>query len=424
MSTPVAHGRTKSPGGGEMQTATPRILAAEPGQRQRMDLEKDVWRAEQRESEEAGASGRTELRDDGGTLAEGDRVGAAVSEGAEQGGAVDDDWAWMEEERRKATIAMNAAILQMPWLWERTGVPTGGSRIEEREQAPTKTGGAGGDLELQEQLSGDGHTDEAQEMEVDGPGVHRTAQRTTSTSWAVGSNIAPQHRYLVQEAYDSQRRYSPGEEVALMTGQLRHQYRIAEVSRGTGGIEDENLSGSRLELRHGSGQPLTWEQHCMIRQLYTQCSRRPGEVIGPRDITHIRSHRPRTSMHWEGDVVAVPFIWAAGQQGFRYARICAKDALTEAGSKGLYQLDGGGHNPRMLRARGSFYAIDRTSPPRAQLEDADIQEVPGRKGARTQDEWKDGTAWGTDPTPTDFGIEYTGRAQMVATWSEPVTTDL
>ena len=78
----------------------------------------------------------------------------------------------------------------------------------------------------------------------------------------------------------------------------------------------------------------------------------------------------------------------------------------------------------MLRARGSFYAIDRTSPPRAQLADADIQEVPGRKGARTQDEWKDGTAWGTDPTPTDFGIEYTGRAQMVATWSEPVTTDL
>ena len=51
-------------------------------------------------------------------------------------------------------------------------------------------------------------------------------------------------------------------------------------------------------------------------------------------------------------------------------------------------------------------------------------EVPGREGARTQDEWKDGTAWGTDPTPTDFGIEYTGRAQMVATWSEPVTTDL
>ena len=51
-------------------------------------------------------------------------------------------------------------------------------------------------------------------------------------------------------------------------------------------------------------------------------------------------------------------------------------------------------------------------------------EVPGREGARTQDEWKDGTAWGTDPTPTDFGIEYTGRAQMVATWNEPVTTDL
>jgi hypothetical protein len=388
MSTPVVHGRVTSPGGGETRTATPRILAAEPRQRQRTDPETEERGGERGELEEAGAAVHMERRGGGGTL-------------------VDDDWAWMEEERRKATIAMNAAILQMPWLWERTGVPTGGSRIEEREQAPTKTGGAGGDLEPQEQLSGAGHTDEAQEMEVDGPWVHRTAQRTTSTSWAVGSNIAPQHRYLVQEAYDSQRRYSPGEEVALMTGQLRHQYRIAEVSRGTGGIEDENLSGSRLELRHGSGQPLTWEQHCMIRQLYTQCSRRPGDVIGPRDITHIRSHRPGTSTHWEGDIVAVPFIWATGQQGFRYARICAKDALTEASSRGLYQLDGGAHKSMMLRTRGSFYAIDRISPPRARLEEEDVLEVPGRGAARTQDEWtgpaqEQGSDWGSKPTHKDL----------------------
>ena len=388
MSTPAVHGRAKSPGGGETQTATPRILAAEPGQRQRTDPETEERGGERGELEEAGAAVHMERRGGGGTL-------------------VDDDWAWMEEERRKATIAMNAAILQMPWLWERTGVPTGGSRIEEREQAPTKTGEAGGDREPQEQRSGADHTDEAQEMEVDGPWVHRTAQRTTSTSWAVGSNIAPQHRYLVQEAYDTQRRYTPGEEVALMTGQLRHQYRIAEVSRGTGGIEDENLSGSRLELRHGSGQPRTWEQHCMIRQLYTQCSRRPGDVIGPRDIIHIRSHRPRTSTHWEGDIVAVPFIWATGQQGFRYARICVKDALTEASSRGLYQLDGGAHKSMMLRTGGSFYAIDRISPPRARLEEEDVLEVPGRGAARTQDEWtgpaqEQGSDWGSKPTHKDL----------------------
>ena len=388
MSTPAGHGRTESPGGGETQTATPRILAAEPGQRQRTDPETEERGGERGELEEAGAAVHMERRGGGGTL-------------------VDDDWAWMEEERRKATIAMNAAILQMPWLWERTGVPTGGSRIEEREQAPTKTGGAGGDREPQEQRSGAGHTDEAQEMEVDGPWVHRTAQRTTSTSWAVGSNIGPQHRYLVQEAYDSQRRYAPGEEVALMTGQLRHQYRIAEVSCGTGGIEDENLSGSRLELRHGSGQPLTWERHCMIRQLYTQCSRRPGDVIGPRDIIHIRSHRSRTSTYWEGDIVAVPFIWATGQQGFRYARICAKDALTEASSRGLYQLDGGAHKSMMLRTGGSFYAIDRISPPRARLEEEDVLEVPGRGAAWTQDEWtgpaqEQGSDWGSKPTHKDL----------------------
>ena len=104
-----------------MQTATPRILAAAPGQRQKMDLEKDVWRAEQRESEEAGASGRTELRDGGETLAEGDRVGAAASGGAEQGGDKDEpiegDWAdWIAEVQRTANEALADAVLSMTLL--------------------------------------------------------------------------------------------------------------------------------------------------------------------------------------------------------------------------------------------------------------------------------------------------------------------
>jgi hypothetical protein len=62
-----------------------------------------------------------------------------------------------------------------------------------------------------------------EEMEVDVPRVQQREPRTTNTSWAVGSNIAVQHRYLVQEAYDAQRRYSPGEEVAFITGQLPSQ---------------------------------------------------------------------------------------------------------------------------------------------------------------------------------------------------------
>ena len=368
MSTPVVHGRAKSLGGGETQTATPRILAAEPGQRQRMDPETEERGEERREPREAGVADHRERRDGGGAL-------------------VDDDWAWIEEEHRKARIAMNAAILQMPWLWERTGVPTAGGQIEEKGQAPMEAREARDDSDPQEQLLEDGHIGGVQEMEVDVPRGQQTAQRTTNTSWAVGSNIAVQHRYLVQEAYDARRRYVQGEEVAFITGQLHHQYQIAEVSRGTGGIEDEDLNGSRLELKHGTGQPLTWESHGAVRQLYTQCSRRPGEVIGPRDMIHIRSHRPRTSMHWEGSVVAVPFIWATGQQGFRYAKICAKDAETEASSKGLYQLDGGAHNSKMLRAGSSFYDIDRHSPPRARSPEEDIREVPGRGGARTQDEW-------------------------------------
>ena len=236
--------------------------------------------------------------------------------------------------------------------------------------------------------------------------VRRTARRTTITSWEVGSNIAPQHRYLVQEAYDETRRYGPGEEVAIITEQPHLQYRIAVVRRGTSLIDDEGLSGSRLELQQGIGQPSTWVPHGEIRQLHTQCSRTPGEIIGPGDMLHIRSHRPRTSMHWERSLVAVPFIWAGGQQGFRYAKVCAKDAATEASSKGFYQLDGGAHNPKMLRERGSFYAIDRHSPPRASLPEEDIQEVPGRDGARTQEEWT-----------------VLAQEQGTGPWSKPVNTD-
>ena len=237
--------------------------------------------------------------------------------------------------------------------------------------------------------------------------VRRTARRTTNTSWEVGSNIAPQHRYLVQETYDAMRRYGPGEEVAIITEQPHLQYRIAVMRHGTSRIDDEDLSGRWLELQQGIGQSSTWVPHGAIRQLHTQCSRRPGEVIGPGDMIHIRSHRPRTSMFWESNLVAVPFIWATGQQGFRYAKICVKDAETEASSKGLYQLDGGAHNSKMLRARGTFYAIDRHSPPRARLPEEDIQEVPGRKGARTQEEWT-----------------VLAQEQGTGPWSKPVNTDL
>jgi hypothetical protein len=348
-----------------------------------------------------------------------EKVGMKVQTGRRDGEVVlVDAEARIEDEFREARIAINTAILRMPWLWGRTVVPTTGNWTEEQQQllrswaaeqqqSLTEARGTRDEPEPQEQPLDDGHNAEVEEMEVDVPLVQHKQPRSTNTSWAVGSNIALQHRYLVQEAYDAQRRYSPGEEVAFITGQLRHQYRIAEMNHGTSGIEDSALSDSRLELKHGSGQLLTWEQHGRIRQLYTQCSRRPGEVIGPRDIIHIRSHRSRTSMHFVGDVVAVPFIWQTGQQGFRYAKVCWKDALIEASTKGLYQLDGGAHNPKMLRARGSFYAIDRNSPTREWLEEEDIFEVPGRRGARLQDEW-DGPAPGQELEP----------------WSTPTYTDL
>jgi hypothetical protein len=459
MSTPVVQGRTTSPGGGETQTATPRILAAELEQRRRKDPGKADRGEEQRKAEEARATVQAERSEGGGTLDDDEWVSTDTPErwgpsGEPDEPGADDGDDWFAEQQRQADAALVSAVRALAPQLTTSRAPihdlsgktaaceSRASPIREPEKESIEAewrewnewaaeeqrralagdvlwcergevSGQGasevtqGEPEPQEQPLDDDHNAEVEEMEVDLPLVQHKKPRSTNTSWAVGSNIALQHRYLVQEAYDAHRRYSPGEEVAFITGQLRHQYRIAEMKHGTSGIEDSALSDSRLELKHGSGQLLTWEQHGRIRQLYTQCSRRPGEVIGPRDIIYIRSHRSRTSMHFEGDVVAVPFIWQTGQQGFRYAKVCWKDALIEASTKGLYQLDGGAHNPKMLRARGSFYAIDRNSPTREWLEEEDILEVPGRRGARLQDEW-DGLSPGQELEP----------------WSTPTCTDL
>ena len=452
MSTPVVQGRTTASGGGETQTATPRILAAEPEQRRRKDPGKAERGEEQRKAEEARTSVQAERRAGGGTLGDDDWVRTDTPERwgprGDQDEPVADDWDdWVAEQQRQADAALVSAVGTLALQQTTSRAPihdlsgktaacesrASPIRAPERESieaewrewnewaAEEQRRAEAGDVLWRErgEVSGRGasalheplleycHTEGVQDMDVDVSPVRRASRRTTNTSWEVGSNIAPQHRYLVQEAYDEMRRYRPGEEVAVKTEQPHLQYQIAVVRHGTSLIDDEDLSGSRLELQQGIGQSSTWVPHGAIRQLHTQCSRTPGEIIGPGDMIHIRSHRPRTSMHWERSLVAVPFIWATGQQGFRYAKICVKDAATEASSKGLYQLDGGAHNSKMLRARGTFYAIDRHSPPRARLPKEDIQEVPGRNGARMQEEWT-----------------VLAQEQGTGPWSKPVNTDL
>jgi hypothetical protein len=92
---------------------------------------------------------------------------------------------------------------------------------------------------------------------------------------------------------------------------------VTVVNHETRGGYVNDLSGSKLELRHGPGQPSTWEQHGSIRQLYDPVLEEAwrGYSLRPRDMVNIRSHRPQTSMHWIGDMVAVPFIWATGAAG-------------------------------------------------------------------------------------------------------------
>jgi len=253
---------------------------------------------------------------------------------------------------------------------------------------------------------------EVEEMDIDSEQL--PVYRTTNRTWRPGSYIAPEHQYLVQEVYDPNRRYRMDEEVAFAVKHRRHEYRIAQVNWGTGGMEEAELRNSTLGLTHGIDRRPSQEPHDTVRQLYTQCSRVPGEVMGPEDAELLRSHRPATSMHFEGDTVGVPFIWAGGQQGFRYAKVCAKDEETTGYSTGLYQLDGGEHNPGMLRPRDAFYAMDRQSPTRKGLQSEDIQEVPGRNGAPTQEEWSN------HPEPTPAG----GRKPADKEWTqEPESQD-
>ena len=115
MSTPVVHGHSMLPGGGETQEATPRILAAEPEQRRMTDPGKAERGEEQRGEGQGGMNAQTGRRDGEGVRG--------------------DDEARIEEEFREGRIAMNTAILRMPWLWGRTVVPTTGNWTEEQQQA-------------------------------------------------------------------------------------------------------------------------------------------------------------------------------------------------------------------------------------------------------------------------------------------------
>jgi hypothetical protein len=114
MSTPVAHGRTESPGGGETQTATPRILAAELEQRRRKDPGKADRGEEQRKAEEARANVQAERNAGGGTLDDDDRFRTDTPErrgprGEPDEPVADDRDDWIAEQQRQADAALVSA---------------------------------------------------------------------------------------------------------------------------------------------------------------------------------------------------------------------------------------------------------------------------------------------------------------------------
>ena len=116
MSTPVVHGHTVLPGGGETQAATPRILAAEPEQRRKTDPGKAERGEEQKQAEEAGKTVSEEWHDGGRALEDDDWARVETPELAAQGGdkeeQADDEWdEWIAEEQRKADAALMSAAM-------------------------------------------------------------------------------------------------------------------------------------------------------------------------------------------------------------------------------------------------------------------------------------------------------------------------
>ena len=98
-----------------MQTATPRILATEPGQRQRMEPGKAERGEEQRTAEEARTNVQAERNAGGGTLGDDDwfRTDTAERWGprGEPDEPVADDWDdWIAEQQRQADAALLSAV--------------------------------------------------------------------------------------------------------------------------------------------------------------------------------------------------------------------------------------------------------------------------------------------------------------------------
>jgi hypothetical protein len=133
MSTSVAHGRIESLGGGETQTATPRILAAEPEQRWTTDPGKVERGEEQKKAEEGKASVQVERSAGGGTLEEDDWVRTDTPEQWGPRGKPDepvaDDWDdWIAEQQRQADAALVSGVRALALQQTTSNAPIHGVR--------------------------------------------------------------------------------------------------------------------------------------------------------------------------------------------------------------------------------------------------------------------------------------------------------
>jgi hypothetical protein len=415
MSTPVVHGHTESPGGGETQTATPRILAAEPEQRRRKDPGKAERGEEQRKAEETRATAQAERSDDGETL---DGDGWARTDTPERlrprgesEERVADDWdGWIAEQQRQADAALESAVRAL--ALQRT--TSNALRHDVKGKIAPRESCVSSIQEPEKESSEDGWR-EWNEVAVE-------EQRR-----AVAGDV------LRREKGEG----SGGGTSEVRKGGLMWKLEEDLLNRLDGGRDWRRRPRSDWPPKHARRGAMpngrVFFSATDDPELKETERWQPGRCIAEQDWGRVRD-RPNTRMFRRGDTVAVtevgnpglhPASWRLPESSItRYfvATVLEVDAkqryLWNPDCNGLLLDEGAGYHVHrehswireILRPDGTTREFDPsamdwdTTP---ETEQGDIQEVSGRKGARMQEEWTlPAQKQGTEP------------------WSKPVNADL
>ena len=426
MSTPVVQGRTTSPGGGETQTATPRILAAELEQRRRKDPGKADWGEEQRKAEEARATVQADRSEGGGTLDEDDWVRTDTPKRWGPRGESDEpgaeDWDdWIAEQQRQADAALVSAgrALALQLTTSRAPIHDLNGKTAPRESRASP--------------------------------IREPEKESIEAEWREWNEwtAEEQRRALAGDVLWRDRREVSGRGAPeVKQGDLRWDLEEELLNRRDGRRAWQRRPRTDWPPAHarGGAKPngRVFFSATDDPELKENERWQPGRCIAEKEWGRVRD-RPNTRMFRIGDTVAVTEVGNPGlhRDSWRLPESSTTRyfvaTVLEVDVKqryywnheciGLLLDEGAGYHVHrehscireILRDDGTAWGLDPapmdwdTTPeaaqedslPRAWIPKEDRQEPPGRKGARTPEEWTllaqdQGTGPGSKPVNTDL----------------------